>query len=101
MMSTLPLIFAFGLGNALMLAWLAAAAAPIVIHLWNRRKYREVSWAAMEYLLAALRKNSRRIQIEQWLLLALRTLLIVLIVLAVAEPYIQQSGPGFVAGERT
>jgi hypothetical protein len=41
----------------------------------------------MQFLLAALRKNSRRLQIQQWLLLALRTLLIALIVLAVAEPY--------------
>ena len=58
-----------------MLGWLAAAAAPLLIHLWNRRKYREVPWAAIEYLLAAMRKNSRRMQLEQWLLLAVRTLL--------------------------
>ncbi len=84
-----------------MLGWLAAAAAPILIHLWNKRKYREVPWAAMEYLLAAMRKNARRIQLEQWLLLAVRTLLIVLIVLAVAQPYAEQLGLSFAAGQRT
>ncbi len=84
-----------------MLGWLAAAAAPILIHLWNQRKYREVSWAAMEYLLAAMRKNARRIQLEQWLLLAVRTLLIVLLVLAVAQPFAEQLGLGFVTGQRT
>ena len=28
------------------------AAAPILIHLWNKKRHREVSWAAIEYLLA-------------------------------------------------
>ena len=40
-----------------MLGWLAAAAAPILIHLWSRRKYREMSWAAMEYLVAAAKRQ--------------------------------------------
>jgi hypothetical protein len=70
-----------------MLGWLAAAAAPFLIHLWSRHRHREVPWAAMQFLLAALRKNARRIQLQQWLLLALRTLIILLVVLAVAEPY--------------
>ena len=30
---------------------------PIMIHLLNRRKYREVPWAAMRFLMAAIRKN--------------------------------------------
>jgi hypothetical protein len=94
-------LLAFGFGNAMMLAWLAAAALPIIIHLWNKRKYREVPWAAMEYLLAAMRKNSRRIRVEQWLLLAVRTLIVVLIVLAVAEPFMERLGLSFVAGTRT
>jgi hypothetical protein len=93
-------LLALGFGNALMLGWLAAAALPIIIHLWNKRKYREVPWAAMEYLLAAIRKNSRRIQIEQWLLLAVRTLIVALVVLAMAEPFLERMGFRFVAGTR-
>ena len=100
-MTSIPPLFAFGFGNALMLGWLAVAAAPILIHLWNKRKYREVPWAAIEYLLAALRKNARRIQLEQWLLLAVRTLLIVLVVMAVAQPFLEKLGLNFIAGERT
>ena len=34
-------LIAFGFGSLSMLGWLAAAAAPILIHLWSRRKYRE------------------------------------------------------------
>jgi hypothetical protein len=75
-----------------MLGWLAAAAAPVLIHLLSRRRYREVQWAAMQYLLAAVRKNSRRIRIENWLLLAVRTALVLLVVLAVAEPMLERTG---------
>jgi hypothetical protein len=80
-------LFAFGFGNLAMLGWLAAAAAPLLIHLWSRHRFREAPWAAMQFLLAAMRKNARRLQLQQWLLLAVRTLIILLIVLAVAEPY--------------
>jgi hypothetical protein len=100
-MNRSELLLAFGFGNWLMLSWLAAAAVPLAIHLWNRRKYREVSWAAIEYLLAALRKNARRIQIEQWVLLAIRTLIIVLVALAVAEPYLEGARLDFSTGQRT
>jgi len=75
-----------------MLGWLAAAAAPILIHLFSRRRYREVQWAAVQYLLAAVQKNARRIRIENWLLLAVRTALILLVVLAVAEPMLERTG---------
>jgi hypothetical protein len=94
-------LLAFGLVNLPMLGWLAAAAAPILIHLWSRRKYREMSWAAMEYLLAAVHRQTRRLLFEQWILLAIRTLLVVLIVLAVAEPYLERTGMAFTPGEHT
>lgn len=84
-----------------MLAWLAAAAAPLIIHLLNRRRHREMEWAAMQYLLAAVQKHSRRIRVEQWLLLAVRVSLIVLVVLALADPFLAHTGLKFVAsGER-
>ena len=62
--------------------WAAAAALPILIHLLNRRQYREEPWAAMEYLLRAMKKNSRRIRIEQMLLLVIRALILILAALA-------------------
>ncbi len=97
-MAFLPPLFAFGIANLPMLGWLAAAAAPIVIHLWSRSKHRQTSWAAMEYLLAAVRRQRRRLWIEQWLLLAVRTLLVVLLVLAVAEPYVEPARSALTAG---
>jgi hypothetical protein len=93
-MCSYPLLLGFGFGNLAMLGWLAAAAAPVLIHLWSRHRHREAPWAAMQFLLAAMRKNARRMQLQQWLLLAVRTLLIVLIVVAAADPY----GERLVAG---
>ena len=93
-----PPLFAFGWVSLPMLGWLGAAAAPILIHLWSRRKYREMSFAAMEYLLAAVRQQTRRLLFEQWLLLAVRTLLVVLVVLAAAEPYVERLGMAFTPG---
>ncbi|NQU19632.1 MAG: VWA domain-containing protein, partial [Candidatus Nealsonbacteria bacterium] len=94
-------LYAFGFTSLPMLGWMAAAAAPILIHLWSRRKYREMTWAAMEYLLAALKRKQRRMQFEQWLLLAVRTLLILLIIAAVAEPYLERIGLAAIGGGRT
>jgi len=86
-MARLPIIVAFWqFGSAWMLLWGLAAALPILIHLWSRRRFREESWAAMEFLLAAMRKNARRIQLEHWILLAVRTAILLLLALALADP---------------
>lgn len=81
--------------------WLLAAALPLVIHLWSRRRWRETEWAAMPWLLAALRRNARRLRLEQWLLLLVRTAVIVLLVLALLRPYLQRPGVLAGAGVRT
>lgn len=96
-----PPILAFGFTTWGMLFWLLAGGVPLLIHLWSRRRYRQTYWAAMEYLLAAIRRSRRRLQIEQLLLLLVRTLVIVLVVLAVAEPYFERAGLAFAPGQRT
>lgn len=63
-----------------------AGAAPILIHLLNKRKYRQTDWAAMQFLISAVRKQSRRIRLEQLVLLALRVFLLCLLAVALAEP---------------
>jgi hypothetical protein len=95
------LLFAW-FANPAMLWGLAAASLPILIHLLNRRKFREMRWAAMRFLLAAIRKNQRRIRIEQWLLLAIRTLIVVLVVTAMAKPFLESLGAiPLLPGQRT
>ena len=83
--------------------WLLAggllAAAPIVIHLLNRRRFTVVDWAPMRYLKNTLRTNRRRLRLEQWVLLAMRALLVLILFVALARPIAAKSGlGGWVAG---
>src|SRR5665213_660337 len=61
-------------------------SVPIIIHLLNRRRFKTVTWAAMEFLMRAMRNNRRRLEFEQWILLATRCLLVFLLGLALAKP---------------
>jgi len=69
-----------------MLGWLAAAALPWLIHRWNRRQHRTTAWAAVDLLLTAVGQRSRQVKLQQWLLIAVRTAILVLVALAAAEP---------------
>jgi len=73
--------------NWAMLAALAAVAIPILIHLLNRQKATVVDWGAMRFLLESLTSRSRRILIEEIILMALRCLAVALLVLALARPF--------------
>ena len=55
-----------------MAGFAALLAVPLVIHLLNRRRYRTVPWAAMEFLLTAYKKRRKKLQVENLLLLLLR-----------------------------
>jgi hypothetical protein len=74
--------------NWLMLLGLTGLAIPIVIHLLNRRKAQHVPWAAMRFLLEAMASQNRRILLEELVLLMLRCLLLALVVLAMARPFL-------------
>lgn len=68
-----------------LLAGLLLIAAPIIIHLIHRMRFKRVRWAAMEFLLKAQKRMKRKMIIEQLLLLILRCLLMLLIGLLVAR----------------
>jgi hypothetical protein len=72
--------------NPALLFGAAAVAVPILIHLWNRRRFRPMPWAAMRFLRASVEQNRRRVRIEDWLLLLVRCLLLMLLALALARP---------------
>ena len=78
--------------NPWLLGGIALAAAPIIIHLLNRRRFQVHDWAAMEFLLQASVSNRRRIRFEALLLLLLRVLLILLLVFTVARPILTGGG---------
>jgi hypothetical protein len=77
------------------LAGLAAAAIPILLHLLARREPPTVVFPAVRYLVTTTREHQRRLKLQNWLLLLARTLLIAVIVLAAAGPTMPLSGvPG-------
>jgi len=80
------------LASPWMLLWALAAVVPILIHLWSRRRYEEMPWAAMRFLLAAMRKNARRWRLEQLLLLAVRMSILILLAIALADPMLARFG---------
>ena len=73
------------LNPAIAAAGAGLIAAPILIHLINRMRYRKVRFAAMEFLLASQQKNRRRVLIEQLLLLLLRVLIVIGMILLIAR----------------
>ncbi len=77
--------------EAFALAGLVAAAGPVVIHLLNRRRFRVVNWAAMDFLLEALQRNRRMLQVRDLLLLLLRTACVLLFGLALARPFFSRN----------
>ena len=86
--------------NPLFLFGLIAAAIPIVIHLFTRKRPREVQFSSLEFLSEVNRSEIRRIQIKQWLLLLLRTLAVIALALAMARP-VRESGWGARQGAAT
>jgi len=81
-----------GFLNPWLLIALAGVAVPIIIHLLNRFRHRQVLWGAMELLRKAIVLRSRQIQLEDLLLLVLRCLAVGLLALAVARPTITSAG---------
>jgi hypothetical protein len=70
------------------IAGLLAATAPILIHLLNRRRYRTLPWAAIDFLRQAIQRSRRVLQLRDLILLALRIACLALVGLALARPYL-------------
>lgn len=71
---------------------LAAAAIPVLLHLFARREPPTVVFPATRYLAETARAHHRRFTLQHWLLLIVRTLLIVALVLAAAGPTLPSGG---------
>ncbi|MBI2430240.1 MAG: BatA domain-containing protein [Ignavibacteriales bacterium] len=72
--------------NPFVLFGLAAAAIPILIHLLNKRKLRTIEFSTLTFLKELQKNKMRKITVRQWLLLLLRTLVIIFLVLAFSRP---------------
>ena len=77
-----------------MLAGLAAVSVPVIIHFLNKFRVRTTDWGAMRFLLDSVRKNEKRVKIEDLILLILRCLLVALAVFAFARPVLKALAVG-------
>jgi len=74
--------------NAILLGGAAAIAVPILLELLNRNRIKKVRWAAMRFLRSSVEKNRRRLRLEDLLLLLVRCLLLILLAIALARPFL-------------
>jgi hypothetical protein len=77
--------------NPWMLLGGLAIASPILIHLLNKRRFKIVEWAAMDFLFQADKKNRRRVELENFILLLLRCLAMLLLAFMLARPFLPSS----------
>lgn len=83
--------------NIALLGGAVACSIPIVIHLLNRSRQKTLDWGAMQFLESALESNSRSFHWEALLLLLIRTLIPVVLAVALARPVLtsfQVAGSG-------
>src|SRR5262245_47196678 len=71
-----------------------AAGIPIALHFFYRSRFRNVPWAAMKFLLAALEQTSRRLKFQELLLLLLRVAILLLLAVALARPTLRSAAAG-------
>lgn len=67
---------------------LLAVLIPIIIHLFNFRKFKKVYFSNVSFLREVKEQNSSREQLKNLLILAARILAIIFLVLAFARPFI-------------
>jgi len=72
--------------NPAILFGLLAASIPIIIHLLNLRKLKKIDFSTLQFLKELQKNKIRKIKLKQWLLLALRVLIILCTVTAFARP---------------
>ncbi|MHC4381833.1 MAG: BatA domain-containing protein [Planctomycetota bacterium] len=87
--------------TGLLIAGAVSIIVPVLIHLLSRQRRRPIAWGAMRFLMEALRKHRRRLQLEQALLLLVRCLILVVLGAALARPFLEAAGILDVSGSRT
>ncbi len=75
--------------NPLLLLGLVAAAVPVLLHLFQRRRPREVVFSNVALLRDIRATTVRRVRIQEWLLLALRVLALAALALGFARPVME------------
>lgn len=80
------------------LAWGALAfSIPLILHILNRSRFRQVEWGAMHLLESVVKVNHKRFRLEQLLLLLVRCAIPALLAMCLARPVL--TGSQMLAGD--
>lgn len=79
---------------------LAAAAIPVLIHLFNFRKFKRLRFTNVKFLHEVRQETDSRSKIKHWLILAARVLALVFLVFAFARPYIPSNEAAVAGADR-
>lgn len=79
--------------HAAFLAAGLAVAIPWLLHLTRKRKYRRIRLGSLQFLEPLVRDRHRMSRIEQWPLLLLRCLAVLLLALLFARPFFPKPAP--------
>ncbi|MGE4550466.1 MAG: BatA domain-containing protein [Opitutales bacterium] len=71
----------------------AAVVIPLLIHIFNRSRFKIVNWGAMHLLESVLRVNRRQVRLEQIILLIIRCAIPILLALCLARMVVTEWGP--------
>lgn len=74
--------------NPLFLLGLLAISIPIIIHLFNFRKFRKVYFTNVKFIEELRQQTQKHSQLKHLLILLMRILVVICLVLAFAQPYI-------------
>ncbi|MFQ6615455.1 MAG: BatA domain-containing protein [Fidelibacterota bacterium] len=80
---------------------LFAAVLPLIIHLVSVRRTQKVEFSTIRFIKSLEHDTIRKLKLRQWILLALRTLAVILVVLAFARPVKVGYFPPWAAGQQT
>lgn len=64
----------------------AAVSVPLVLHFFYRARFRKLPWAAMTFLKQSIEQTSRRLRFQEFILLLLRCVALLLLAFALARP---------------
>lgn len=79
---------------------LAALAIPVIIHLFQLRRFKRIEFPNVRFLQEVSEKTRSRKQLKHWLVLLMRLLAITSLVLAFAQPYLPNASGTVKAGQR-
>src|SRR5260221_12221376 len=79
---------------------LSAVAIPILVHLFNFRKYKKIYFTNVRFLKEIKQDTKSRSQLKHLLILLARILAVIFLVLAFAQPYLPKNKNAVVSGTR-